>query len=602
MSKYRESSSFGGKDIFMIIVIFLFLAFCSWAGMPTLRFGFWGWPVMLTLVGGIIMLFDLEEGEPSGSWRVGFGGLVMAIGVIFFTLVPMFSSSVWIRTNDFRNQIGKVEQKIFSEDFSPISPEEIIVIDYDIARKLADKKLQNDNMALGSQVVIGDFTLQKVILDGKVFMFYVAPLNHTSWWKYRVNKEGTPGFMMVNATNAEDVRLVQKLPNGQDVRLKYQAGACFGDYLKRHIYKNGYRSKGFSGDLSNFEVDDELNPYYIITLYDKTIGYAGNEATGILTVNPMNGEIKEYSLDDAPTWIDRMQPKEFCHTQFDNWGKWVHGWPNFSDKDKMVFSQGIQVIYGDNGRCYYYSGVTSVGTDESSVGFVLIDTRNKQTTFYKTGGATEFAAQRSAEGKVQEKQYRATDPRPYNINGIWTYVMALKDNEGLIKDIALVSYMNYDIVGVGENITDAIRNYKSALNNKGNVVAFSSGNTFFEVKDAVTKTGSDVRNGNEYHYFVVKTLPHKLFVTTSNLTNEVALTSVGDSVLLKFKSGEDGEIFVEYFDNLNIVFQKTEAQVGVEKKDEAITQLKDSVNVDTRFKAKVENMTTDEKKELLNKK
>jgi hypothetical protein len=599
MSKYNQSSSFEGKDIWMIIVIFLFLSLVSWAGMPTLKFGFWGWPVILASVGVIMMLFDFEVGEPTGSWRVGLGLTVTVIGVLFFTLVPMFSSSVWIRTSDFRNQIGKVEQKTFSEDFSPISPEEIIVIDYDIARKLADKKLQNDNMALGSQVVIGDFTLQKVILDGKVFMFYVAPLNHTSWWKYRVNKEGTPGFMMVNATNAEDVRLVQKLPNGQDVKLRFQKEACFADNLKRHIYKSGYRTRGFSGDLSNFEVDDNLNPYYIITLYDKTIGYAGNETTGVLTINPMNGEIKEYSLADAPTWIDRMQPKEFCHTQFDNWGKWVHGWPNFSDKDKMIFSQGIQVIYGDNGRCYYYSGVTSVGGDESSVGFTLIDTRTKQTTFYKSGGATEFAAQRSAEGKVQEKQYRATDPRPYNINGIWTYVMALKDNEGLIKDIALVSYVNYDIVGVGENITDAIRNYKSALNNKGNVTVFSSGNTFFEVKDVVTKTGSDVRKGDEYHYFMVKTLPHKLFVTTSNLTNEVALTNVGDSVLLKFKSGEDGEIFAEYFDNLNIRFDKTEAQVGVEKKDEAITQLKDSVNVETRVKAKIENMTTEEKKALL---
>ena len=600
MAKYKNSSStFGGKDVWMILVILFVVWFTMWAGMPTLKFGFLGLPLMITLIGGVIWLFDLEDGSPSSSWRAGLGITAVVGGLVLLTLVPMFTSSIWIRTSDFRNQIGMVEQKTFSEDFSPISPEEIIVIDYDIARKLADKKLQNDNMALGSQVNIGTFTLQKVVLDGRVYMFYIAPLNHTSWFKYRVNKEGTPGFIMVNATNAEDVRLVQKLPNGQDVKLRYQAGACFGDFLKRHVYKSGYRNKGFSGDLSNFEVDDELNPYYIITLYDKTIGYSGNEATGILTINPMNGEIKEYSLDDAPMWIDRMQPKEFVHTQFNNWGKWVHGWPNFSDKDKMVFSQGIQVIYGDNGRCYYYSGVTSVGTDESSVGFVLIDTRTKQTTFYKTGGATEYSAQRSAEGKVQEKQYVATEPRPYNINGIWTYVMALKDNEGLIKDIALVSYVNYDIVGVGENITDAIRNYKSALNNKGNIVAFSGGNIFFEVKDVVTKAGSDVRKGDEYHYFIVKTLPHKLFVTTSNLTNEVALTNVGDSVLLKFKSGEDGEIFAEYFDNLNISFQKTEAQVGVEKKDEAISQLKDSVNLDTRVKAKLENMTMEEKKALL---
>lgn len=130
MSKYRNSSGFGGKDLFMIMVIFLFLAFCSWAGMPTLKFGFWGWPVILTLVGGIVLLFDLEDGEPASSWRAGLGIVVMVVGVLFWTLIPMFTSSVWIRTSDFRNQIGTVDQKTFSEDFSPISPEEIIVIVY----------------------------------------------------------------------------------------------------------------------------------------------------------------------------------------------------------------------------------------------------------------------------------------------------------------------------------------------------------------------------------------------------------------------------------------------------------------------------------------
>jgi predicted phosphatase len=177
--------------------------------------------------------------------------------------------------------------------------------------------------------------------------------------------------------------------------------------------------------------------------------------------------------------------------------------------------------------------------------------------------------------------------------------MALKDDEGLIKDIALVSYENYDIVGVGENITDAIRNYKATLNNKGNIVAFSSGNTFFEVKDVVTKTGFDVRNGNTYHYFMIKTYPNKLFVTTSNLTNEVALTNVGDSVLLKFKSGDDGEIFAEYFDNLDIKFDKTEAQVGVEQKNEMVQGVKDSINVETNFKAGMESLTLEQKKMLL---
>ena len=596
MPNYKNNSTFQAKDFWMLAVMSLFTWFVMFAFMPTFKYGFVGLPIMVLFYGVIMILYDNHE----SSWRFKIGLGAIIAGLVFITLVPLFTTSLFLWKSDrYRAQIGNVVQKTFSEDFSPISPEEIIIIDDSVARKLADKKLQNDNFALGSQVRIGHFTLQKVMQNGQPFMFYVAPLNHTSWWKYRVNKGGTPGFMMVNATNAEDVRLVQKLPDGTDVKLKYQMGACFGKYLKRYVYKHGYRNNGYKG-LDNFEVDNNLNPYYIITLYKKTIGYAGNEVSGVLTVNPINGEIKEYSIENTPEWIDRIQPTNFVHKQFDNWGKWIHGWPNIADRDKMVLSQGIQVIYGDDGRCYYYSGITSVGEDESSIGFALIDTRTKQTYLYKVGGATEWAAQRSAQGKVQQMEYMASDPRPYNINGVWTYVMALKDNEGLIKEIAMVSYTHYDVVGVGENITDAIRNYKSALNNKGNETSFSSGNIFYEVRDVVTKTGIDIRKGDTYHYFMVKTLPNKLFVTTSNLTNEVALTSIGDSIVIKFKSGEDGEIFAEYFDNINLKFQKTTEQIGVEEREKIIDNIKDSVNVETRFKAKVENMTTEEKKTLLN--
>jgi hypothetical protein len=46
-------------------------------------------------------------------------------------------------------------------------------------------------------------------------------------------------------------------------------------------------------------------------------------------------------------------------------------------------------------------GLTSVGKEESAVGFVLVDTRTKEATFINK--VTEYAAQSSAQGKVQER-------------------------------------------------------------------------------------------------------------------------------------------------------------------------------------------------------
>ena len=133
----------------------------------------------------------------------------------------------------------------------------------------------------------------------------------------------------------------------------------------------------------------------------------------------------EYSIEDAPTWVDRIQPSEFVFDQIHDWGEYVEGYWNFANENKLEPSNGISLIYGSNNRSYWYTGITSVGSDEGTVGFILVDTRTKESIWYKQKGATEIAAQRSAMGKVQEKRYAASFPITYNINGIPTYVCLL---------------------------------------------------------------------------------------------------------------------------------------------------------------------------------
>ena len=46
----------------------------------------------------------------------------------------------------------------------------------------------------------------------------------------------------------------------------------------------------------------------------------------------------------------------------------------------------------------------------------------------------------SAKGKVQEKGYTASFPILYNINGVPTYVMSLKDKAGLVSEIIALAW------------------------------------------------------------------------------------------------------------------------------------------------------------------
>ena len=86
-----------------------------------------------------------------------------------------------------------------------------------------------------------------------------------------------------------------------------------------------------------------------------------------------------------------------------------------------------------NDDVYVYTGVTSVNSDQSNIGFLLVNQRTKEAKFYPVSGATEQSAQASAQGAVEDLGYRATFPILLNINNQPTYFMSLKDSSGLVK-------------------------------------------------------------------------------------------------------------------------------------------------------------------------
>ena len=521
---------------------------------PVLNFGYVGLPMMILMIfSGLTGIeYSLKSSKKIKKASKLFPALT-AITIVFLIFIPLFTSAPVFHAKQYRNLIGEVKLgKDFSKHVAPISTEEIRIVDESIANRLGDKVL-GTKPSLGSQTSLGTFNIQKV--NGK--LYWVAPLLHSGFFKWQKNKQGTPGYVMVSATNERDVRLVQEV-NGKPIHIKYQKNAFFADYLPRYIYFNGFMSKAFT-DFT-FEIDDDGNPYWVVTKYKKRVGFGGNDASGVIVVNAATGKITEYSINDAPKWIDRIQPENFIVEQLNDWGEYVKGFWNFSNEDKLTTTRGIALVYGVNDRAYWYTGLTSVGSDEGTVGFVLVDTRTKETTWYKQVGATEQAARLSAEGKVQEKGYDATFPITYNINGIPTYVMSLKDNAGLVKMIAMVSVEDYTIVGVGNNIKETLRAYKNALHSKGNAVAPNRFSTSYTVKSMVTRLSKDIRNGNSFYYIMLKDYGNKIFVGSSLISNEITVTQVGDSVQITYDEDENEIVDISQFDNLNIKLQKTKAQ------------------------------------------
>jgi hypothetical protein len=547
------------KSIFYTLLIVAFGGLCYYFGLPTLNFGFYGLPFIILLISGFLYFLEFTRKKNGRNKRIN--PIIISIfwvALTFIILIPALSSWAIFKHEKYKDLIGEVKTgEDFANHVAPISTEEIRIVDKSMAYRLGDKVI-GSIPSLGSQVNVGDFSIQKV--NDK--LYWVAPLLHSGYFKWQKNKQGTPGYIMVSATNERDVKLVQQV-DGKPIRIKYQTEAYFGDNLQRQIYFNGYKTKGFT-DFT-FEVDDNGKPFWVVTLYKKRVGFSGKDAIGVLVVDVESGNMKEYSISDAPKWIDRIQPAEFISDQLFDWGEYVKGYWNFANENKLKPTKGISLIYGSNNKSYWYTGLTSVGSDEGTVGFILIDTRTKEAVWYKQTGATEIAAMSSAMGKVQEKRYVSSFPITYNINGIPTYVMSLKDNAGLIKMIAMVSVEDYTIVGVGNNMKETIRSYKNALNSKGNAISPSSIMKSYTIETIVSRISSDIRNGNTFYYLLLNGYENKIFIGSSLISNELPITQSGDSVKIKYDDGANELVDIITFENLNFKLQKSEQQRQIEK-------------------------------------
>jgi hypothetical protein len=528
--------------LFTLIIAGLILYF----GMPVLSLRFTGWIVPL-----IICFIPL-----TGIRRIRkFLYLIAFILIAWLILLPLFSSGMF-NPGKYRNLIGEVEKTEFSELVSPVNLDQVPIIDSAFAASLAEKKLGED-FALGSRVTLGTPTIQMV--DAK--LFWVIPLLHSGFYKWFTNREnGTPGYIKVSATNPQDITFVRSL-NGKPMSIRYQRNSYFGQDLYRHLYFNGFAGKGLAGDT--FEIDDNGEPYWTISTYTHKIGVSGNEATGLITVHAQTGEITYYPVveteagyDDSniPAWVDRVHPSYFVIPQLSWWGKYVNGFWNtvFGKRDMLEVTRGFNVIYGRDQRSYFYTGLSSVGADEGTVGFSLTDTRDKSSHLYLLSGATELAAMRSAEGKVQNFKYNATFPILVNINGKPTYFMTLKDGAGLVKMFSFVSVRDFSLVGVGETTRHARDNYQMAMAGSRIGTIAEGSERPVGIEGTVTRFGSDTKDGRTYYFIQLAEYPGKIFIANSNLSAYLPLTRSGDRISISYLDSEDNEISLTSLENLSL--------------------------------------------------
>ena len=376
--------------------------------------------------------------------------------------VGMAISSVVFRAKTYSNIIDVNTETNFSQDIEEADFSAVPVLDNNAASVLANRTL-GDLASIGA---ISQFEVSPLMtqINYKNEPVKVTTLSYGDVFKWLKNtKAGLPGYIVVNmVTQKSELKI---LPEGQYIR--YSVHEHFGKYLMRHV-RFAYPTYIF--DTPHFEIDEEGNPFWLCPVLDKTIGlFGGTDVKGVVIVNAVTGDMVEYTAEEVKNsnelqWIDGIYSRDLLIEQFNYYGQYKNGFINSllgQDGVKMA-TEGSNFL-AQNDDVYLYTGVTSAGNDLAIIGFVLINMRSKDASFYAVSGAKENSARSSAQGEVQDYAYAATFPILLNISGEPTYFMSLKDKDNLVKRYAMVNVENYQVVVTGTTIAECTDAYVKKL-------------------------------------------------------------------------------------------------------------------------------------------
>lgn len=528
-------SGFSGKNILINLIVTIVAGFIYfYVELPPINLhsaAFYSFFLFLSVVYCItaVITSGIYRQAENGKtfWKLLKGSCIVpliVIGAVFVIyVVGGLLSSVIIRSGAYAKLIT-VETGDFTQDIEEISFDQIPMLDRDSAEKLGDRKL-GELADMVSQFEVADNYTQ---INYKGRPVRVTPLRYGDIFKWLNNRSaGLPAYLIIDMVTQE-VDVV-RLPEG----MHYTTAEHFSRNLYRHLR---FQYPTYIFNEPTFEIDEEGTPYWVCPRIVKRIGlFGGTDIQGAVLVNAITGESQYYT--DIPTWVDGVYSAEIIMDQYDYYGTYQGGFINslFGQKNVTVTTEGYNYIAA-NDDVYVYTGVTSAGSDESNIGFILTNQRTKQTTFYSIAGAEEFSAMNSAEGVVQHLNYSATFPLLLNISNQPTYFMALKDYAGLVKMYAMVNVQQYQIVATGASVEECQSNYYKLLRQN----KLDTGEAPILPADEDTVTGivtalrSAVIDGTTM-YYVTLDADNTVYCISAGEVEKVILLNVGDRITITYE-------------------------------------------------------------------
>lgn len=535
------------KNVISISITIIIGLIMYYLFLPAINLQNIGFYIYMTFILFVFMLVNLllkgqihdvelitKKGKKEKVFKIGFDTrlykyIFSFIGITYLLIIFInFCCSPLFNAKSYQNRITIDENTSFTDDIKEVDFSALPLLDKESSRVLGDR-VMGQMSDLVSQFRVSSLYTQ---INYNNSIMRVTPLEYADGIKWLTNRsEGIKGYITVDSVTGE-AKLV-RLEKG----MKYVPSAYFNDNLKRKL-RFKYPTAMFGN--TSFEIDNEGHPYYVTTVMGYTAIGLKARVTGVIILDPITGSSKKYSKEEIPTWVDIAYDADLVIEQVDDWGTYKNGFFNsiFGQKNVVNTTEGYNYL-AMNDDIYLYTGITSVVSDESNLGFILTNMRTGSTKYYNVPGAEEYSAMSSAEGQVQDMGYTSTFPLLINLKGKPTYLVSLKDSNGLVKMYAFIDVKDYQKVVV----TDSSKGIIAARDNYLKTVKGEVKDEELKIEEIkVDYINSAIINGNTYYYITSNNKKYKIAI---NWSDQLPFIQEHDKIKIGYRESDQDVIEVE---------------------------------------------------------
>jgi len=461
--------------------------------------------------------------------------IVLALVWVFMVIIYPFTIK--------QNLAEMVNVKTEANKLEDTNIDHISIIPLSTAKFKGDNVLGKiDNSSL---YTVGTYHKQKI--GGQ--MYYVAPIEYNGYFSYKKAKN-VDYYIKVSAEKDTPAELVKS-------KIVYTPSAWFENNMERMIRKQ-YPSIIISD--ASLEPDDNGKPYYAVSYGHYEFFRSGIKIEGIILFDPSNGDMKKYTMKDAPTFVDQIVPEEIA-LKYNNWfGKYSSGLINYLFSPAGVhiptaWDSGSELAGVFKEDTYYYA-TDHTNVDSNSitmVGYSMMNSRTGETVYYPGVKGLNGEGAISVVNKTFTRDgWKGEEPTLYSIYGTNTWIIPVVDGSGLLREIAAINAEDAKKVVHATNKEELFEKYRTAL-------ATSDLGNNSPTKDSELKTikGKVIRivNITTTEGTLQKILldnSDKIFSINTDVMPYSIFTKDGDTVQLKYIDTKDVINFVKEIKNISI--------------------------------------------------